>query len=199
MIINVFRGEMYWGILITAFFFLSGNFYSQSLSFIKERIEMTISDSSFTIAGKYFFLNKNNKQFTTTLFYPFVINENVGFPDSISIKNKNSIPISYTKSKKGIFFTIKALPKDTSEFSAFYRQRNLIKKAEYILTTTQNWNIPLQKAEYIVNLPYNLKLKSISLQPDSIKNNLSYKTYLITKENFMPLVNLVVEWGRREE
>ena len=188
---------MYWGILITVLLIFSGNLQSQSLSFIREKIEMTIqNDSSFIVTGKYYFLNKSDKEINSNFYYPFVINKNYHFPDSIAIKNDNKIPVFYSKSKKGIFFTIKALPKDTSEFSAFYRQKNFNRRAEYILTTTQNWNLPLQKAEYIVNLPKYLKLKSISLQPDSIKNSLSFKTYFITKENFMPLVNLIVEWGK---
>jgi len=190
---------MYRGILITALFFFSGNIHSQSLSFIKEKIEMTIYDSSFTVYGKYYFLNKCDKEINTNFYYPFVINKNFQFPDSIAIKNKKNVPVSYSKSEKGIFFNIKTLPEDTSEFSAFYRQKNLFNKAEYILTTTHNWNVPLQKAEYIVNLPIKLKLKSISLQPDSVKNNSPYKTYFITKENFMPVVNLIVEWGRSKK
>lgn len=188
--------KMYWGIVITMLFVFWGNLYSQSLSFFKEKIEMTICDSGFTITGKYYFLNKSEREINQNFYYPFVINENFQFPDSIIIENKNSIPVSYIKSKKGIFFNIKTLPEDTSEFTAFYRQKNLVNKAEYILTTTQNWNVPLQKAEYTVNIPNNLKLKSISLQPDSIKDNSSYKSYFITKDNFMPVVNLIVEWGK---
>lgn len=190
---------MYRGILIAALFFLSENLFSQSIHFVKEKIEMTIQDSSFTIKGRYYFLNRNDKKFITSFFYPFIINNNYKYPDSILILDKNNLPVPYSKNKGGIFFAVKTLAKDTSEFTAFYRQRNLIKRAEYILTTTQNWNAPLQKAEYIVNLPKYLSLKSISLQPDSVINNPAYKTYFITKENFMPIINLIVEWKKRKK
>lgn len=188
---------MYRGILIISFFLFSGNLYPQNLSFIKEKIEMTVSDSSFSIIGKYYFLNKSNKEIVTSFYYPFFINDDYQYPDSILILNEDNLPVTYSKSKKGIIFMIKTHSRDTSEFTAFYRQSTLNKKAEYILTTTQNWNVPLQKAEYIINLPNHLNLKSISFQPDSIKNSTSCKTYFITKENFMPLVNLFVEWERR--
>lgn len=190
---------MYRGILII-FFFFTGNIFSQNLSFIKEKIEMTIqNDTSFTIAGKYYFLNKSDRKFISSFYYPFFIDSNNKYPDSILILDGNNHLVSYTKSENSIFFAIKSLQRDTSEFSAFYRQKTLINRAEYILTTTQNWNVPLQKAKYIVKLPVNLILKSISLQPDSIKNNFGYKTYFITKENFMPLINLIVEWQRSEK
>ncbi len=184
------------GILFIILFF-SSNLFSQNLSFIKERIKMTIqSDSSFTITGKYYFLNKKDEKVSTSFYYPFVINSNYKYPDSILILDENDLPVSYSKGKNGIFFAIKTASKDTSEFTAIYRQRCIHKKAEYILTTTQHWNVPLQNAEYIVNLPNYLNLKFISLQPDSVKNNFSYKTFFITKVNFMPIVNLIVEWGK---
>ncbi|MEJ2615967.1 MAG: hypothetical protein P8Z35_13490 [Ignavibacteriaceae bacterium] len=187
---------MYRGILII-FFFCTGNIFSQNLSFIKEKIEMTIqNDSVFTISGKYYFLNKNDKKFISSFYYPFVIDSNNRYPDSILILDGNNHRVSYTKNENGIFFPIKSLQKDTSVFTAFYRQKTLKRRAEYILTTTQNWNVPLQKAEYIVKLPKSLILKSISLQPDSIKNYSSYKIIFIAKENFLPMVNLFVEWGK---
>jgi hypothetical protein len=160
---------------------------------------MTISDSNFTVTGKYYFLNKSDKNINTNFYYPFVINKNFQFPDQILLQDKNNQPISFSKSKKGVFFPIKTSSKDISGFTAFYRQRTLSKKAEYILTTTQNWNLPFQKAEYVVNLPNYLRLKSISLQPDSMKTSPFYRTYFVTKDNFMPLVNLIVEWERSEK
>lgn len=190
---------MHRGSIIIVFLFLSGSLFSQSISFVKEKIEMSIVDSSFAINGKYYFINNSSKEINTNFYYPFVINKNFQFPDSISIKNEDNVRVFYSKGKDGIFFNIKTMPQDSSEFTAYYRQKNLIKKAEYILTTTHNWNVPLQKAEYLIYLPNNLSLKSISLQPDSIKNGSTYKTYFITKENFMPLVNLIVEWERSEK
>ena len=187
---------MYRGIVII-FFFSTCNLFSQNISFIKEKIEMTIqNDSGFTVTGNYYFQNNNDRKSTTSFYYPFVTNSNYKYPDSIIILDENKMPVNYSKGKNGIFFAVKSIPKNISEFTAFYSQKTLKRRAEYILTTTQNWNVPLQKAEYIVKLPKNLILKSISLQPDSTKNYPSYKIFFITKENFMPMVNLIVEWGK---
>lgn len=187
---------MYRGILIIVLFFFPSNIYSQSLSFIKEKIEMTVHDSNFTITGKYYFFNKSDREIVTSFYYPFVVNRDYLYPDSILILNENNIPINYSKSKEGVFFSIKTPPKDTSEFTAFYKQKNLIQQAEYILTTTQNWKKSLREAEYVINLPSNFDLKYISLKPDSQKNSSLFKTYYITKNDFMPKTNLIVEWGR---
>ncbi|MGB8317765.1 MAG: hypothetical protein WCE54_06555 [Ignavibacteriaceae bacterium] len=183
------------GVIIIAFS-LSFNLFGQNLSFFSEKIEMTIYDSCFTIYGKYYFLSKSNKEFTTTFYYPFVVNNNYKYPDSIAVWDGNDQSILYSKNKNGVFFAFNTSQKDTAEFTAFYRQKNLINKAVYILTTTQNWNLPLQKAEYVVKLPDSLKVKFISLQPDSIKSDSFCKTYFITKVNFMPLTNLIVEWEK---
>ena len=45
----------------------------------------------------------------------------------------------------------------------------------------------------------NHKGKYIIKFTGSLKNNFGYKTYFITKENFMPLINLIVEWQRSEK
>ena len=186
-------------LIIFAILFFTVSSYCQNISFISEKIVITINDSNFTISGKYYFLNNNDKEISTSIYYPFKVDEDFLYPDSILILNKKDKFLNFSKGKKGIYFSLKFSPKDTTMFTAFYRQKNLIQKAEYILTTTQNWNAPLQKAEYIVNIPLKFKLKSLSLKPDSANNNSIFKTFYITKKNYMPKTNLIVEWERSKK
>jgi len=191
----MFRGSF---ILFSVLLF-SARIFPQDLSFFYERIEMTVSDSNFTITGKYLFENKNKREFRTSLYYPFVVSDSFSYPDSILVLSSSNIPSAYSKTKEGIIFPIKIHAEDTSGFTAFYRQKIFRNKAEYILTTTQNWKGPLKEAEYIINLPLNYNLNSISLKPDRINTGLQFKTYYINKKNFMPKNNLIVEWERSEK
>ena len=198
--LNIMRGKMIRGTCkIISFLLMAVNVYSQNISFISEKIEMTVNNSDFTVDGEYIFINENDRLAVTSLYYPFKITKDIKFPDSISILDKKDYTIKYSRGKEGIFFTIKTLSKDTSSFKAFYRQEDSIPRAEYILTTTKDWNKPLQKAEYVIKLPISLNLKYISFKPDSIELTPSFKTYYITKKNFMPKTNLIVEWERSEK
>lgn len=200
---------MYGGIsTVFLFLFCLLNLYPQPVSFFKEKIEVIIEDEDFIVIGDYYFLNKSNQEIKLNLFYPFKINEHLSFPDSINVINKINSPIHFTKEKEGILIPLNIAPNDTAYFNVYYKQRSSINKAEYILTTTQNWKQPLLSAVYIIKIPEQFILKDISLKPyiekteyaSDTNNSLVktlYKTYLINKKNFMPDTNLIVEWARR--
>ncbi|GAB6282374.1 MAG: hypothetical protein STSR0008_11190 [Ignavibacterium sp.] len=200
---------MYGGILTTfLFLFCLLNLYPQTVFFFKEKIEVIIEDEDFIVIGDYFFLNKSNQEIKLNLFYPFKINENLSYPDSINVTNKINSHIDFIQEREGILIPLNITPNDTTFFNVYYKQRSSINKAEYILTTTKHWKQPLQSAEYIIKIPEQFILKDISLKPYIEKteytydgNNSSvkllYQTYLINKKNFMPDTNLIVEWVRR--
>ncbi len=68
---------------------------------------------------------------------------------------------------------------------------------KYILTSTQNWIHPLEKAVYKILLPKEFYLKDISIKPYKKDSDSTYNIYIINKENFMPETDLIVVWARR--
>ncbi len=67
------------GILnLTFLLFFTLSYYniilSQPLQFAKEKIEVKVFNGYSVVTGDYTFINKNKKEITRTLFYPFPVN-----------------------------------------------------------------------------------------------------------------------------
>lgn len=171
--------------------------FAQSLQFFGEKIEITVHDEHAEVRGEYHFKNNSNQTVQRTLFYPFEINEDLPYPDSISVMHDEKA-ISFNLQNDGIGFSVTIPPENISVYEVFYSQKTPARKMEYILTTTQRWQKPLHFAEYILKMPLNLQLTYLSLtDPEwEIKDN--YKIYRIHKTNYMPTANFRVEWARRK-
>lgn len=82
--------------------------------------------------------------------------------------------------------------------TVFYSQKALANQCEYILTSTREWNRPLQFARYIIKIPEDMHLVYISMdyQEEKIQNN--QHIYSISRVDFMPKENLKIVWkGKR--
>jgi len=171
----------------------------QPIRFSEENIEILINDEYAIVNGKYTFRNKSNEEVNRTLFYPFPINQFLTYPDRIEVFDQDNKIIPFSKSSSGMYFSLIVPPKEESIIKVTYSQKLLSNEMKYILTTTQNWKSPLQKAEYKISLPLEFELKGLSLKADSIYSNSTYNIYYINKENFMPDKDLIIKWIRREK
>ena len=167
----------------------------QALQFYGEKIEVCIQGEYAQVTGEYYFKNNTSRSLHQAMFYPFVINQDLPWPDSISIylvSEKKSI--TYREAKAGILFMI-VVPADSMViYKVTYRQRTPGRKMEYILTTTQKWGHPLVFAEYNLSLPEEYKLMDISLTPDS-RQVINHKQIIkINRQNYLPTKNLKLYW-----
>ena len=171
---------------------------SQPLYFSKEVIEIKICDGFAVVNGIYTFNCKSKNELTRTLFYPFYIDQSFSYPDSIFVSYKSNKTIRFTKSSAGIYFSITAAPDSETSINVTYLQRISSDEMKYILTSTQQWKLPLEKAEYKILLPLEFELKSLSLNPYQMDSDSAHNIYYINKENFMPETDLTVTWARRK-
>jgi len=167
----------------------------QSLQFYGEKIEISILGENALVTGEYYFRNNTSQSIRRTLYYPFVINQNLPWPDSISVyqvSEKKSL--TFRKAKEGVLFTLQVPADSTIIYKVTYRQRTPSRKMEYILTTTQKWGRPLVFAEYSIILPEDFKLSDISLAPDSHQEINHKQTIKINRQNYLPTKNLILNW-----
>jgi hypothetical protein len=172
---------------------------SQPLQFAKEKIEVKIYNGYAVVTGDYTFTNKNKNKLRSTLFYPFPVNQSYFYPDTISVYAENNESISFTKSSTGVYFGIKVPADSETTVKVRYSQRISLDTMKYILTSTQSWIHPLEKAEYIISLPKEFDLKDISIKPYKKDSGSTDNIYTINKENFMPETDLIIAWARREK
>ncbi len=154
------------------------------ISFFEEHIDFSFEGNYFTINGLFSFSNENNQPQTQQIIFPFA-NETNSI-DSIRIINLYSLSkLDYIKLKSSVLFKVTVPANDTVDLNIFYRQKKSSTN-KYILTSTQLWKQPLKKAVYSLTTEKNLKIKSFTYEPDSIRINADKTVYLWEKENFMP-------------
>jgi hypothetical protein len=130
-----------------------------------------------------------------SIYYPFVIEENLPFPDSIVVKNTRANKIiRHYKTNEGVYFKIKVPPLGTEVYEVIYHQRTLAKKMKYIITTTKKWGEPLREADFLFHLPLKYNIESLSYEYDRKESDDAYTTYYINKNNFMPERDLILSW-----
>lgn len=165
-------------------------FAQKSISFPSEFIDFKIDNNYFSINGIYSFRNNTDQYVNKKILFPFAVK--TCLIDSIRIINlQNLKSLAFNKEIEGITFNIQIPPDTTIEINIFYRQQ-LSKTNSYILTTTKSWGAPLEKAVYSLVTNKNLKILSLSLEPDSSRNDSLHTTYFWHKQNFTPQTNFEV-------
>ena len=154
------------------------------ISFTSEYIDFNVDTNYFSVNGIYSFTNLQDKINISTIIFPF--SEEAPLIDSIRIFNLNILKgIKYERLEHAIKFGFQSLPLDTVDINIFYRQK-LKDKNTYIFKSTKSWGTPLKKAVYTLTVSKNIKIASLSFQPDSSSFNNSKRIYYWTKYNFMP-------------
>ena len=152
--------------------------------FFEEYIDFSIDSNYFSINGIYSFQNKNNHAINQPIIFPFA--DDATKIDSIRIINLHSgNKIDFIKKGSFIYFTIYLPVNDTVDVNIFYRQKTAVNN-KYIITSTQSWGKPLGKAIYTLTAKSNIKIKSFSYLPDSVKELDGRKLYIWEKYDFMP-------------
>ena len=175
--------------------FSSANLFSQDVQFFREKIVMEIFDSGCHLKGIYYLKNETEKPIVKNLFYPFIVNEKLPYPDSIKVVDwVDKEAIDFRNSLKGIFFTAYIPKLSIKIYQVDYYQKAPHNYMEYILTTTKFWGNPFDIAEYEIKIPLRYKIKYLSMNYlDKNVENGKQILYVMKKE-FMPGKNLIIKW-----
>lgn len=158
------------------------------VKFAKEEINLKIDSTDVTVEGKYYFKNRSNVQKRMKLFYPFPIDTKHNYPYYIEVKG-----LTFENKDSGITFDVRVKPLEEKEVTVIYSQKTSALDASYILTTTKEWNEPLEESKLIVNVPSIFNV-TLSYKPDSIIRKDNRTFHYITKQNFLPDSDLIIRW-----
>ncbi len=168
---------------------------AQNIQFQGEQIKIKIGDDQVQVTGTYYLYNPSYYPVSRTLYYPFVVDARLEYPDSIHVSlSTNDHLLAYRSESDGIFFSIQFLPEQLITLTVFYSQKTLANQFEYILTTTREWHRPLQFASYIIQIPKDKQLIHISLDYQEMQDQDNYRIYYISRSDFMPPENLKIIW-----
>ena len=182
---------------LSIFFLLhiSLSLLSQNVQFYKENLSFSLTKTEFSVDGLYYFRNNNPDTVKQLLVYPFP--QRPGLQDIKNVKAnslhpevKGSALVNFNDN--AATFRLTVFPFDTAIVHISYLQSISGNYAEYILTTTQKWGNPFEKADYTLQLPINLRVDSLSYDADSILITDGYLYYKFHYEDFMPQKNFSV-------
>jgi hypothetical protein len=164
---------------------------------VSEEIELIVKDSNCTVRGRYWFRNDDLKSANIVLFYPFVINEQLPYPDTIFVANVGSDQqVKFTRSKNGVFFDVTVQAFSTALYCVSYTQRTSTCSMQYLLQTTAQWGKPLEQALYRVRIPEKYILMSSTIRFPTMYEQKYEKVYESCKEDFMPSTDFMIQWKR---
>lgn len=180
-------------ILCLTLLMYSTSLYLQAIhhvSFFEEHIDFTLEAGYFVINGIYSFHNDAERDVNQQIVFPFA--DKTATIDSIRIVNLSTVSeIPFKRLENSVFFHFTVPPKDTVDVNIFYRQKiSTINK--YIITSTQSWGKPLEKAVYTLTTDKNFKIKSFTYVPDSIGKIGIKQLYFWKKQNFMPKLDFEI-------
>jgi len=164
------------------------------ISFFEEHIDFTLDKNYFNINGIYSFSNTSEKFINQQIIFPFA--DETSQIDSIRIINLNTLRmIEFKRMKNAISFSFPIQTGDTVDLNIYYRQKTA-EKNQYIITSTQLWGKPLEKAIYTLTSDSNLKINSFSYTPDSSKSVAGKNIYVWKKHDFIPVIEFEVSIER---
>ncbi|MEZ5198622.1 MAG: hypothetical protein R2764_20220 [Bacteroidales bacterium] len=181
-------------------FLFNGLLFGQDISFFKENLYFKINSDNFEVDGLYYFRNLTNNEIRQLLFYPFPDSEKYGEISFIEIrKESDTVSQIATVSDNGSLFKLFIDPNGESVYHIRYSQQLKSNRAKYIITTTQQWGIEFEQADYTLEFQNNVQIDTLSIKPDTIILKPDYTQYIWHRENFMPEEDFIFWLSKRGE
>lgn len=172
----------------------------QNPDFCREDLTFSLSDSSFSVSGYYYFMNPSQRVIKLNMLYPFPENkDNYGSISNVyAFINGDSLQDKLIKyNDKAALIRLEIKPKESTMIFIGYTQEILKEKAEYILSSTKSWGRPLKQVSYTLIVPQSIAVDSLSYIPDHSKIESGNTIYYYYKEDFMPDREFEIYFGRQ--
>ncbi|MGB3340316.1 MAG: hypothetical protein WBB37_02410 [bacterium] len=157
------------------------------IDFFKENVVIEINGSGVEVTGQYFFKNLTNQDKRVIFYYPFPVDENHQYPESIILD------YPYTKDTAGIYFSIAIKAQRIDSFEICYHQRTRKNQFTYITTTTKQWNRPIKNARFTIIIPDSLQVR-FNYSPYIHEKTNHNDIFSLNIVNFNPNDDLEIEW-----
>jgi hypothetical protein len=157
------------------------------IDFFKEDVTIGVLDARVEVAGVYYFRNLTNVGKRIKFYYPFPVDSNHHFPDSISLGDP------YEKDSAGIYFWLSIGPYSIDSFSITYEQKIREPFFMYITTTTKKWKRSIKEANFTIVAPETLAINTNYAFSKATASD-GYRHYSILMKGFFPEEDLIISW-----
>jgi len=157
------------------------------IDFYKENVTIAVTGAVARVTGVYYFKNLTDVGKRVKFYYPFPVDSNHGFPDTIAIK------YPFEADSAGIYFWLSIGPSSIDSFVIYYEQGVKEPFFRYITTTTQEWKRPIKEADFTIIAPETLAI-DVNYAFSEPVNIDGYRHYSIPVMDFLPEEDLIISW-----
>jgi hypothetical protein len=169
----------------------------QEFRFTREDITFRIDTLYFYVDGYYWFVNLSEEEIRKSIYFPVSKGGDIK-TDSMEVYDVGKVrPVNiYSVNSGGFSFTAHIFPGDTAVYRIKYRQKINSDSVTYILLSTQQWNRPLDLAEYKLIVNNSTGLIGAAYKHDKIYTIGEDKIYYWNREKFMPDRDMVFHFRK---
>jgi hypothetical protein len=167
---------------------------AQIADFTDENLTFIIKSGTVEMTGSYFFANRTGQSVQMPVIYPFCVNEQQAFPDSVSVHLTNGRQLNFQRRADNLLFSVPLGEEGQTEVIVYFRQPVSRSQFEYILTSTRSWSKPLESADFLIQVPLTQALTNLSFPYERIDTIGNFQVYHLHFEDFYPDRNLIFRW-----
>jgi hypothetical protein len=173
-----------------------------AVMFDSEDVSITIEKGEMKVDASFEYLNTADKRLRMDLYFPFASHVKDTISDlSIVLVDRDTSSeeqVEYTSKENRIYFDFPIGPKERKLLKVHYRETIRGSHAEYILTTIRQWQLPVAKATFTVELPSNCVNPRFSFKESLVEKispeGASYALYKFVMRDLFPEKEFQVDW-----
>jgi len=166
-------------------------------TFKSEEVRLEIGSTALLVDAEYLFQQRGDGQLVVITF-PFISDSTMGTPDQVectaTYDSEPARPLRYSRNRAGLMWTLDFRFAKSCRVHVKYSQRLSRHRAGYVLTSMQNWRVPLDRARVTVRFLFPVSQPRFSLPLVRVATVGPGSEYQGSFENWMPDSDLVVTW-----
>lgn len=185
-----------WGVVASALAAAAAAPAAAKAKFTGEDVTITVAPPRATVEGEYTFYNAGDEPEKVKLNYPFPRGPGLGKAENISVRDGDGGDIPFSRKHHDVSFNITVPPRSEAVVSVAYEQPCEGCEYKYILTGTRDWQRPIGKATFAVEVPPQLAPVEGSYELEEVPAREGVVRYELRREDWYPDVDLVLHWER---
>jgi hypothetical protein len=165
--------------------------------FAAEQVKLEIVPGELRVEGRYGFVSAD--ACTVAIHYPFPADPALGPPRLLAAecRRANAAPetLRVAETAIGWVWRLGFAARESCAVTVRYSQSLAAPRAVYVLTSTQAWGRPLDRARFEVSLPESLGPPRFSLPFRRAGCRDARCSWTCERRHFLPRRDLVVSWG----
>jgi len=157
--------------------------------FVSEVVRLEIHAAQMLVRGHYDFESTSSNESMIPILYPFVADTSMGEPEVLRMT-----PSPTVRDSAGIHVEVPIDSMRRGRLEIEYRQGLGARRAAYLLRSTQEWGVPLDRAILEVDWPDSLGSPRFSFPLRAASRAQGRTMYHYEARSFLPDHDLIVTW-----